>query len=174
MWKKNLPLFWGKCIKNFFKVHQVCVLYLIGPFGRIFWNSFLPNDLSYNFVYSYLQILPPDYLKKETARSFWKLCLVQGVSTGIDILWRPQRPTKNNFLVKMEVAVYFWGLGNWLSSIIFQKSNIGWPHQPPSERVPYISEKVDFWSPIPQKMTSIDHFGASDDQKIRIFNFLRK
>ena len=32
--------------------------------------------------------------------------LLQGLSTGFDILWRPRRPTKNNFLVKMKVFVY--------------------------------------------------------------------
>jgi hypothetical protein len=42
------------------------------------------------------------------------------------------------------------------------------PQQPPSERVPYIREKMNFWWSIPQKITSIGYFGASDDQTIRI------
>ena len=88
--------------------------------------------------------------------------------TGFDIFWRPRRPTKNNFLVKMKVSVYFWGLGIWVSSTNFWKSNIGWPQQPPSERVPYISEKLGLWWSISQRMTSIGHFGAIDDQTIRI------
>ena len=45
------------------------------------------------------------------------------------------------------------------------------PQQPPSERVPYIREKLDFWWSIPQKITSIGYFGASDDQTIRIRKF---
>ena len=94
--------------------------------------------------------------------------VIQGLSTGIDIFWRPRRPTINNFLVKMNVSAYFWGLGIWVSPTKFWKNNIGWPQQPPSERVPYISEKLDFWWSIPKKMTIIGHFGALDDQTIRI------
>ena len=36
------------------------------------------------------------------------------------------------------------GLEFCVSSISFQKSNIGWPQQPPTERVSNISEKLDF------------------------------
>ena len=100
--------------------------------------------------------------------TFVRSSRLQGLSTRFDILWRPRRPTKNNFLAKMKVSVYFWGLGIWVSSTNFWKSNIGWPQQPPSERVPYISEKLGFWWSISQKMTSIGHFGAIDDQTIRI------
>ena len=32
----------------------------------------------------------------------------------------------------------------WVLSTSFQKSNIGWPQQPPAERVSDISEKLDF------------------------------
>ena len=91
---------------------------------------------------------------------------IQGHATGFDIQWRPWRPSKNNFYVKMKVFVYFWGLGIWVSSTSFQKSNIGWPQQPPSERVPYISEKLDFWWSIPQKMTSIGDFLWNGSSKI--------
>jgi hypothetical protein len=38
------------------------------------------------------------------------------------------------------------------------------PQRPPSERVPYISEKLDFWWSIPQKITSIGYSSASDDR----------
>ena len=38
----------------------------------------------------------------------------------------------------------FWGLGISVVSASFQKSNIGWPQQPPLERVQYISEKNEF------------------------------
>ena len=31
-----------------------------------------------------------------------------------------------------------------VSSVSFQKSNIGWPQQPPTESVSNISEKLDF------------------------------
>ena len=93
---------------------------------------------------------------------------IQGLSTGIDIFWRPWRPTINNFLVKMNISVYFWGLGIWVSSTKFWKNNIGWLQQPPSERVPYISEKLDFWWSIPWKGMIIGQFGARNDPTIRI------
>ena len=35
----------------------------------------------------------------------------------------------------MKVSVYFWGLGIWVSSTNFLKNNIGWPQQPPKEKV---------------------------------------
>ena len=46
-----------------------------------------------------------------------------------------------------------------------------WPQWPLPERVPYLSEKLDFLWSIPQKGTGIGHFGARDDQIIRISNF---
>ena len=57
------------------------------------------------------------------------------------------------------------------TTTIFQKSNISWPQQPPTERVPDISEKLDFWWSIPWKGASIGHIGARDDLTIRISNF---
>ena len=99
---------------------------------------------------------------------------IQGVSYWIELLWRPRRPPKNNFLVMMKASVYFRGATIWVSSTSFQKSNIAWPQQPPTEKVPNISEKLDFWWSIPQKGTSIGHFGARDDQTIMIRNFLEE
>ena len=60
---------------------------------------------------------------------------VQGLLTGFDIFWQPQRPTKNKFLVKMIVSVNFWGIGIKVSSISFLKSSIGWPQQLLTEKV---------------------------------------
>ena len=57
---------------------------------------------------------------------------VQGLSTGFDILWRPRRPSENDFQVIMKISVCFWGLGIWVSSTNFQKNNKGWPQQPPT------------------------------------------
>ncbi len=48
------------------------------------------------------------------------------------------------------------------------------PQRPLSEKVPYISEKLDFWRFIPQKIASIGYFGASDDQTIRIRKFFEE
>ena len=44
--------------------------------------------------------------------------------------------------------------------------------QPPTEKVPYISENLDFWWSIPQKRTNIGYFDAIYDQTIKIRKFL--
>ena len=62
----------------------------------------------------------------------------------------------------------------WVSSKKNPKSYIGWPQQPLTEKVPNISKKLDFWWSIPQKGTSIGHFGAGDDQTIWIRKFFEK
>ena len=100
--------------------------------------------------------------------------VVQGLSTGFDIFWRPRRPSENNFQVIMKISVCFWGLGFWVSSTNFQKNNKGWPQQPPTERVPNISEKLDFWGSNPQQGTCVSHFGGKDDQTISIRKFFEK
>ena len=46
----------------------------------------------------------------------------------------------NNFL-ELWCLVASGGLGFWVLSTSFQKSNIGWPQQPPTEKVP-ISVKI--------------------------------
>ena len=63
------------------------------------------------------------------------------------------------------------GLDIWDSSTSFQKSNIDWPQQPPTESVSDISNKLVFWWSIPQKGTDFDHLGARDDPTIRISKF---
>ena len=100
--------------------------------------------------------------------------LIQGIS-----LWNVSFKltlTDRNMQVRfcLKVSVYSWGYGIWVSSTSFQKSNIGWPQQPPTEMVPYISESLDFWWTIPQKMTNTGHFDAIDDQTIGIRKFFEK
>ena len=61
---------------------------------------------------------------------------------------------------------WFWNteIGNfWVPQLFSKKSNISWPQQPPTERVPDISEKLDFWWSILWKGASIGHIGARDD-----------
>ena len=68
----------------------------------------------------------------------------------------------------------FWNaeIGNfWVPQLFFKKSNISWPQQPPTERVPDISKKSDFCWSIPWKGASIGHIGARDDLTIRTSNF---
>ena len=65
------------------------------------------------------------------------------------------------------VEVYAW-------STIWKFFDHTQPQRPPSERVPYISEKLDFWWSIPQTITIIGYFVASDDQTIMIRKFFEK
>ena len=49
----------------------------------------------------------------------------------------------NNFIELWSIAGSV-GLGICVSSTSFQKNDIGWPQQPPTERVSDINEKLDF------------------------------
>ena len=49
------------------------------------------------------------------------------------------------------VEIYAW-------STIWNFFDLTGPQQPPSERAPRISKKLDFWWSIPQKITIIDYF----------------
>ena len=96
---------------------------------------------------------------------------VQGQPLGIEIKWRPgltrcfDKSTKNWCSVaSWVVEVYAW-------FTIWNFFDLMWPQRPLSERVPYISEKLDFWWSVPQKITSNGYFGANDDQTIRIRRF---
>ena len=60
----------------------------------------------------------------------------------------------------MKVSVYSWDLGILVPSTSFQKSNIGYPQQPLSERGPCISKKLGLW--------------LFDDQTIRIRMFFEE
>ena len=84
--------------------------------------------------------------------------------------------TDRNMQVRfcLKVSVYSWGLEIWVSSTSFQKSSIGWPQQPPTEKVPYIIENLDFWWCIPQERTCIGYFVAIYDQTVRIMKFFEE
>ena len=68
----------------------------------------------------------------------------------------------NNF-IELWCLVASLGLHFCVSSTSFQKIDIGWPQQPPTERVSDISKILDFWWSIPQNGTGIDHLGARDE-----------
>ena len=61
--------------------------------------------------------------------------------------------TDRNMQVRFSLNVSVYSLGQiiWVSSTSFQKSSIGWPQQPPTEKVQCISENLYFWWFIPQK-----------------------
>ena len=60
---------------------------------------------------------------------------LQGIQTRYDILWGPRWPTKVDFQVQKKVAAHSGDRDIWVLSICFQKSNIGWPQQPLTEKV---------------------------------------
>ena len=70
------------------------------------------------------------------------------------------------------VASWVVGICAWYT--IWHFFDLTWSQRPPSERVPYISGKLDFWWSIPQKITSNGYFGASDDQTIKIRKLFEK
>ena len=116
-----------------------------------------------------------DFSVNQQTKNFWQpINLLQGLSFLIEMFWRSRRPPKNNFFIMMKASVHSRDAVIWVSSTSFQKSNIAWPQQPPTEKVPNISEKLYLWWSLPQKGTSIGHFGARDDQTIMIRNFLEE
>ena len=78
------------------------------------------------------------------------------------------RGRRTNNFIEIWCLVASGGLHFCVSSTSFQKINIGWPQQPPTERVSDISTILDFWWYIAQNGTGIDHLGAWTDQTIRI------
>ena len=61
--------------------------------------------------------------------------MLQGVPIRYDIIWSPRWPTKVDFQVQKKVAAHSGDRDIWVLSIFFQKSNVGWPQQPPTEKV---------------------------------------
>ena len=103
-------------------------------------------------IWILLAYLPGPYKQNMIELSTYYLCTllfahvhIQGVSHW-NVSFK-MALTDRNMQVRfcLKVSVYSWGLEIWVSSTSFQKSSIGWPQQPPSEKVPYISENLDFW-----------------------------
>ena len=74
----------------------------------------------------------------------------------------------NNF-VECWCLVASGGLEIWVPWISFLKSNTGCP--PPTGKGSKISKNLGFWWSIPQKWTSIGHFGAREHGTIRTIKF---
>ena len=66
-------------------------------------------------------------------------------------------------------SVAFWVVEIYAWSTIWNFFDLTQPQRPPSESMPYIGEKLNFWWSILQKITSIGYFGASDDQDQEVF-----
>ena len=61
------------------------------------------------------------------------------------------RDRRTNISFDLWCLVASGGLDICVSSTSFQKSNIGWPQQPLTERASNSNEKLDFWWSIPKK-----------------------
>ena len=107
----------------------------------------------------------------DISKNQWRSTGGQGISYLSVTSKSALRGRRIHNFIELWCLVGSGGLDIWVSSISFQKSNIGWPQQPPTESVSNISEKLDFWWSIPQKGTGIGHLGAWDDQTIRISIF---
>ena len=56
--------------------------------------------------------------------------------------------------IKNWCSVASWVVGIYAWCTIWNFFDLTWPQWPPSERMPYLGEKLDFWWSIPQKITS--------------------
>ena len=81
--------------------------------------------------------------------------------------------TESNMQVEfdLKLSVYSLGVDIWLLSFKFNFGLMGWPPQPPRERVSKINKIVGFWWPIPHWETRIGRFGAMVDENIKLSNF---
>ena len=109
---------------------------------------------------------------RRTARQkseFMYLHSVQGQSGFFNLVL-----TERNMQVKydLKLSVYSLGLEIWLLSFKFNFGLMGWPQQPPRERVPKFNKIVGFWWSISHWETRIDHFGAMVDGNIKVSNLL--
>jgi hypothetical protein len=62
------------------------------------------------------------------------------------------RDRRTNIFSKIGCLVASGGLDIWVSSICFQKSNISWPQQPPTEKV--LKFNMTFFMILPKKLFS--------------------
>ena len=102
----------------------------------------------------------------------WKYIITKFLFTGSTIRnWHKVKTWLDQMFWQIYQKLMLSGfLSSWNLCLIYYLK-IFWPQRPLSERVPYISEKLDFWWTIPQKIASIGYLGASDDQIIRIRKF---
>ena len=70
----------------------------------------------------------------------------------------------------LKLSVYSLGLDIWLLSFKFYFGLIGWPPQPPREKVLKINKIVGFWWSISHWETRIGLFGAMVDGNIKFSN----
>ena len=70
--------------------------------------------------------------------------IIQGISFRNSLFKLALRDRRTNIVFDLWCLVASGGADICVSSTSFQKNDIGWPQQPPTERVSDISEKFDF------------------------------
>ena len=80
--------------------------------------------------------------------------------------------TERNIQIKfyLKLSVYSLGVEIWLLSFKFNFGLMGWPPQPPRDRVLKINKIVGFWWSISHWETRIGIFGAMIDGNIKLRN----
>ena len=99
---------------------------------------------------------------------------VQGISFLNWIFKLALRDTRTNIVFDLRCLVASGGADICVSSTSLKKNDVGWPQQPPTERLSDINEKLDFWWSIQQKGTVIGQFGVKNDPTIMISNCFDK
>ena len=81
--------------------------------------------------------------------------------------------TERNMQIKFDLKLsgYSLGVDIWLLSFKFNSGLMGWPPQPPRERVLKINKIVDFWWSISHLETKIGLFGAMVVGNIKLSKF---
>ena len=99
---------------------------------------------------------------------YWMVHSVRGQSGFFNLAL-----TERNMQVKfdLKLSVYSLGLDIWPLSFKFNFGLMGWPQQPPRERVPKINRTEGFRWSIPHWETRMGHFGTMVDGNIKLSNF---
>ena len=108
------------------------------------------------------------------ANCFWNITMVHCVrgQSGFYDLALTERNMQIRFNLKL--CVYSLGVDIWLLPFKFHFGLIGWPPQPPRERVLKNNKIQGFWWFISHWETRLAIFGAMVDGKIKLSNFFVK
>ena len=134
---------------------DICFIWIM-RYYYLSWTSYHTSYLSEN-------------TQLESKENKIKLHCVRGQSGFFDLVL-----TERNMQIKFDLrlSVYSLGVDIWLLSFKFNFGLMGWPPQPPRERVPKINKIVGFWWSILHYETRIGHFSVMVDEKIYLSNFL--
>ena len=93
-------------------------------------------DIKLGWTNSGSMIFTLKFIYSEKAANFCEIsAVVQGVSKWSGRNWMPLRDRRINIYLTFGCLGASGGVDFWVSSTCFQKSNIDWPQQPPTEKV---------------------------------------